>query len=85
MSSSGEFDPYPFPKHLVPDVRVGHYRIFGDDGTEEVIAADNAKDAVSKTKIQQIRKLEYLGFYNKVILSTAEVTEEEDSEGGGAT
>lgn len=65
-----DFSVYPFPRNLRVDVRIGHYQVVGDDGQEEVVQAENAKDAMTKTKFQKVEKLTYMGFYTGTIVSS---------------
>ncbi|MDF3047794.1 MAG: hypothetical protein K0R73_912 [Candidatus Midichloriaceae bacterium] len=69
------FFNYPFPKNLLVDIKRGYYKVLGVDGAEEVIEADNAKDALSKTKIVNISKIEYMGFCAKKIVDAKELIE----------
>lgn len=72
------FITYPFPKHLLIDIKLGYYKVIGDDNKEEVIEADNAKDALGKTTLKEINKIEYLGFCSKSIVEAKELIEDEN-------
>ncbi|MCE2992531.1 MAG: hypothetical protein LW825_06425 [Candidatus Jidaibacter sp.] len=69
------FINYPFPKNLLVDVKRGYYKVFGSDGGAEIIEADNAKDALDKTKIVNISKIEYMGFCDRKIVNAKELIE----------
>ena len=75
--NNDDFSCYPFPRHLKVDVRVGHYQVIGDGGQEEVVEAENAKDALTKTKLQNIEKLTYMGFYHGSIISSKLLSQDE--------
>lgn len=75
--NNDDFSCYPFPRHLKVDVRVGHYQVIGDGGQEEIVEAENAKDALTKTKLQSIEKLTYMGFYHGSIVSSKLLSQEE--------
>lgn len=72
------FITYPFPKHLLIDIKLGYYKVIGADGKEEVVEADNAKDALGKTTLKEINKIEYLGFCSKSIVEAKELIEDEN-------
>jgi hypothetical protein len=74
------FDSYPFPKHLAVNLKAGHYRVTAKDGTSEIMQGHNAKDALSKSTLGNVEKLEYLGFYNKSILAAEEVIEQQEED-----
>jgi hypothetical protein len=68
------FSQYPFPKNLKVVLKLGHYRLFDNESDEfEDIAATNAKEALTKSKFQKIKKIVYLGFIDKVILNQSEI------------
>ncbi len=72
------FITYPFPRQLLVDIKPGFYKVIGDGDKEEIIEADNAKDALGKTAIKEANKIEYLGFSNKFILKAEELIEDEN-------
>lgn len=73
------FTSYPFPKKLNVVMKLGHYRVYDANNQTEDIAAQNAKEALTKCTLQNISKIVYLGFIDKVILSRSETQVDENN------
>lgn len=73
------FTSYPFPRKLNVVMKLGHYRVFDANHQTEDIAAQNAKEALTKCSFNNISKIVYLGFIDKVILSSSETQVDETS------
>lgn len=73
--SKYQFLDYPYSKHLQVDVKAGQYLITSADGRQEKVTAENAKDAIDKSTLTAIKKVEYLGFHKKFVLEPGEVVE----------
>ena len=72
---SNRFSAYPFPKKLSIALKYGSYRLYSKAGESEIIEAENAKDAVSKSKLSDVVKIHYLGFIDKLVFHSSEFTE----------
>ena len=70
-----KFSAYPFPKKLSVALKFGSYKLYSKAGESETVEAENAKDAVSKSKLTNVTKIHYLGFIDKLVFHTSEFTE----------